>query len=177
MESARDLANGCGTYIRAGQLMTTPPRPLRPSPPLLAPPSLRPGPPRQEKVKFLLTIFDESKCSVCTGEEVARMSAMVLSILGRCIGAPAVRVKEVSRAMKQDVGCASGRRGVAPAGGWSSSCQRLGSGRAVPIPRSRPLPTPLFGSSPHAPNLLLCQDQQDQPACHIAPPCAFVRLE
>eukprot|EP00931_Biecheleriopsis_adriatica_P008208 TRINITY_DN109422_c0_g1_i1.p1 TRINITY_DN109422_c0_g1~~TRINITY_DN109422_c0_g1_i1.p1 ORF type:complete len:515 (+),score=112.25 TRINITY_DN109422_c0_g1_i1:83-1627(+) len=51
--------------------------------------------PIEEKVRFLLAVFDASNRGLCTGKEIADMGLMVLTVLGKCTGVN-TRAKEVT---------------------------------------------------------------------------------
>eukprot|EP00927_Polykrikos_kofoidii_P075154 TRINITY_DN71227_c0_g1_i1.p1 TRINITY_DN71227_c0_g1~~TRINITY_DN71227_c0_g1_i1.p1 ORF type:complete len:472 (+),score=114.96 TRINITY_DN71227_c0_g1_i1:89-1504(+) len=56
----------------------------------------------QEKGRFLLALFDESKCGSCTGAEVAVLMNMVFSVFARCTGS-VIKPKEVTQGIKKEL--------------------------------------------------------------------------
>lgn len=56
----------------------------------------------EEKARILMSVFDVTRCGVCTGAEIAEMCGMVLNTLGRCTHT-VVKPKDVSLKLKAEL--------------------------------------------------------------------------
>lgn len=56
----------------------------------------------EEKCKFLLAVFDQSKLGVCTGAEISQLCFVMLGIFSKCIGTSTSRVKDIAADLKMD---------------------------------------------------------------------------